>query len=295
MSQNNKNVPLGDMFLLAKIKNVFPNINWVTYNYIDEGWDHEVIILDGKIVFRFPIEPDYAAQLREEVDIVNGFKDIFNITIPYYKYIAPDDSFAGYEIVPSKALFKEYFNSLEADDIEMIASRLAGFLSIIHSLHIEDFKTVVVSDMPKWHQDMKDGIDKYLRDVLIKEDIALVDKIIFDLEHVLKQHLPQALIHGDVYARHIFWDDTTKKLGLIDFSDMNIGDPAFDFAELYEYGEDFVEKVYAKYTGPKDETFLNRAKAYGRWIGVFMMIDHFIYHKTSFEIARQTFDNAKDY
>ena len=66
------------------------------------------------------------------------------------------------------------------------------------------------------------------------------------------------------------------------------------FAELYEYGEGFVKQAYGYYTGPKDESFLHRAKIYQKWVGVFMMSDHFVYHKTSFEEARETFDRTKN-
>jgi aminoglycoside phosphotransferase (APT) family kinase protein len=105
--------------------------------------------------------------------------------------------------------------------------------------------------------------------------------------------LPKVFLHGDIYSTHLLWDSKDKKLGLIDFSDMNIGDPAFDFAELYEYGQEFIEQVYKLYKGPKDDSFLERAWIYQRWVGVFMMINHFETHKTSFEVARQTFDRVK--
>jgi aminoglycoside 2''-phosphotransferase len=82
-------------------------------------------------------------------------------------------------------------------------------------------------------------------------------------------------------------------LGIIDFSDMTRDDPARDFAEIYEYGREFVQAVYDQYDGPKDRTFLDRAWIYQCWTAVFMMTDHFNYQKTSFDVARETFDRVR--
>ena len=101
------------------------------------------------------------------------------------------------------------------------------------------------------------------------------------------------LLHGDVYSNHLLWDAGHQQLGIIDFSDMTLGDPAFDLAELYEYGQAFVEEVYFYYTGPKDNTFLERAWQYQYWVGVYMITEHFVYQKTSFEKAQETFKRIK--
>jgi hypothetical protein len=58
---------------------------------------------------------------------------------------------------------------------------------------------------------------------------------------------------------HLLWDGRERRLGVIDFSDMNLSDVAFDFAELYEYGDDFVKGVYRRYSGQRDHLFLERA------------------------------------
>ena len=61
-----------------------------------------------------------------------------------------------------------------------------------------------------------------------------------DVDVLLATDLPEVVVHNDVYSRHLLWDDAAARLGVIDFSDMCLGDPAVDFAELYEYGEAFV-------------------------------------------------------
>lgn len=288
-----KDIPNDPSTLLKRIKHIFPDLNWGSYIYIDEGWDHEVIILDNRVVFRFPNDDQYS--LKNEIMVLDKLNPLVNLAIPTYSYVAPDFSFAGYELVAGRPLSKQLFDELTADDRSVLAKQLADFLSILHQLptNADYLSEVAQSDIKQYQAEMKQQADQYLKPVLIPEDFSLVQKIIDDIDKLLAQALPTAFLHGDIYNRHLLWDGGTRQLGIIDFSDMNIGDPAYDFAELYEYGQDFVKETYEFYTGPKDKLFLERAWTYQRWVGVFMMTDHFVYGKTTFEESRQTFDRTK--
>ncbi len=295
MINQQKNISPNPNTLLVRIKTAFPEITWQNFKYLDEGWDHEVVILDDKTVFRFPGDDEYLGLLKSEIKVLKKLKPLLKINIPGYTLIAQDESFAGYPIVPGITLSKEVFENLNIDDRNSIAKQLSQTISTLHTFGKEDFPEVVITDMPAWQQEMKDYTAKYLTNILSTDDMAYAQETITKVDEILRHQLHLTFIHGDIYSRHLLWDAHTKTLGLIDFSDMNIGDPAFDFAELYEYGADFVDEVYRHYKGQKDSTFLNRAKTYGKWVGIFMMTDHFMYHKTTFEIARQTFDRSKHY
>ncbi len=67
-------------------------------------------------------------------------------------------------------------------------------------------------------------------------------------------------VHGDLYWEHIIARENHDGLtGIIDFGDRAIGDPSFDFGELWAYGKKAVEAVYDQYEGPKDASFLVRS------------------------------------
>lgn len=282
--------------LLQRISDNFPDIHWSSYKYIDDGWDHEILILDQDLVFRFPNNKEYLKLLENEIKVLKQLTPIVSIKIPNYIYIAPDYSFAGYQIVPGTPLLKELFNRLSPSDRNKVAEQLASFLSTIHTLEEQgrDLSSVAKSDMPETQQHLREQAERHLKGVLDKNEYVIVQEILDDVDMLLKKELPRAFIHGDVYHNHLLWDEATSQLGIIDFSDMNLGDPAFDFAELYEYGDDFVREVYDYYQGPKDQTFLKRAWAYQRWVAVYMMVNYFDTHKISFEKAKETFDRVKN-
>jgi aminoglycoside 2''-phosphotransferase len=291
-----KAAPSNPDVLLARIKKTFPDISWTAYQYIDEGWDHEVVILDNRLVFRFPNDPDYLALLKTEVGVLHELGPLItSVNIPHYTYVAPDYSFAGYRFLAGDVLTEHYFNGLPATDQDIAARKLAEFLSVMHSaiFNGRDFSVVPASSMAGTLPEDRLLADRYLKPVLPPEDYRTVLAILDDTAAALSKDAPVVLLHGDVYSTHLLWNAGAQELGIIDFSDMNRGDPAFDFAELYEYGGNFVEKVYGYYTAQKDDGLLSRARIYQKWVGVFMMVDHFIHHKTTFKKACRTFERTK--
>ena len=282
--------------LLARIRRVFPNLKWSHFRYLDEGWDHEVIILDETWVFCFPNDPTYGELLKGEIAVLRQLKPrISSVHIPAYTYIAPDDSFAGYAYLQGRPLTTQYFATLSISEKTSIVRKLADFLSDMHAISLasSEFQVVPLSDLAEAQAEDKQLARQHLQPILTPDDYRRAEAILAGMDALLSRPTPTVLLHGDMYSTHLLWDGAEKELGIIDFSDMNRGDPAFDFAELYDYGHEFVEELYKQYRGPKDATFLQRAQTYQKWVGVFMMVDHFIHQKTSFEKARETFDRTK--
>ena len=71
---------------------------------------------------------------------------------------------------------------------------------------------------------------------------------------------------------HILCDlDRGVIIGIIDWDDACIGDPALNFTWLLDYGSSFIREVLGGYRGNIDRTLLKRATFYSR-IGSFTEI-----------------------
>ncbi|HSX46814.1 MAG TPA: aminoglycoside phosphotransferase family protein [Patescibacteria group bacterium] len=281
--------------LLAQIAKAFPELTWQGYTYLDEGWDHEVIILDNKVVFRFPDDDEYLTKLAHEIEVLHYLRPSLNVLVPHYTYLPKPLSFAGYPIIKGETLTKVFFDSLPPVERKMVARQLADFLTCLHTqaLTKPPLKNVPETVLADDQHEVREGTATHLKSVLSPQDYDLAQQILGQVDGLIGTALPHVFIHNDIYSRHLLWDAQKRQLGVIDFSDMCLGDPAVDFAELHEYGFGFVQEVYEQYEGPKDPEFLNRAWLYQEWIGVYMMTDHFAYNKTSFAVARETFDRVK--
>ena len=82
-----------------------------------------------------------------------------------------------------------------------------------------------------------------------------------------------ALGHYDLSHDHIIIDNLGNISGIIDFGDLTIGDPANEFYWMQDCAKDLTQKIYQKYTGPKEKTFLQRCKDHhiDKWI--FLLYD----------------------
>ncbi|MUN62407.1 phosphotransferase [Kocuria sediminis] len=308
---------------LDRIAAAFPDLRWSQARRITEGWDHVVVLLDDARVFRFPVESPYTDRLGLEIEVLDHLAGLLAarsgepsadsavgrsddragdgragplpVRIPRYDRVAPDGSFAGYPIVPGGMLTPQLWAALPAAQRETLIGQLAGFLSVLHTAPIAGtpLERVPPSFLAEDQREIREGVAAHLSAVLTPGELAEVEDILADVDELLAADLPAVFIHNDVYSRHLLWDEAAGRLGVIDFSDMCLGDPAVDFAELHEYGEAFVRAVYERYTGPKDLGFLDRVWTYQRWVGVYMLTDHFEVGKTTWSVARETFDRCR--
>lgn len=257
--------------LLDRIRQYFPELSWEKCTFIDAGWDHEVIQLDEKYIFRFPNSTEYLSMLHDEIKLLAHLKDHTHAHIPFYSYIPEDFSFGGYAMLQGEDLSLERFNKLSETQQDSAAKNIADFLSDLHSL---DAKTLgqcnIRSELDfAGYANVATEADEYLKPNLPANEYSTILKMLNDITPAQDYTQPARLIHGDIAPKHLIWNDATEIISFIDFSDRIISDPAYDFAELYTYGELFVSKVYELYQGPdKNEQFLKRAKAYMKAIGV---------------------------
>ena len=113
MSMLNDNTTDAANRVLTAIDKEFPELKWRTYLYIDEGWDHEVIILDEAIVFRFPTDNEYTAKLKHEIAVLESLSNKLGVCIPKYKYIAKHSAFVGYKLIKGQQLTKTWFSEIQ--------------------------------------------------------------------------------------------------------------------------------------------------------------------------------------
>ncbi|MBU2567054.1 aminoglycoside phosphotransferase family protein [Patescibacteria group bacterium] len=247
--------------LLSKIAENFPKIQWKNLQHITSGWDFDVIILDNKIVFRFPKDEECLDNLKKEINLLKKIESKISAKIPHYIYIAKDKSFAGYNIVSGKNVSVSKYKNMTQAEKKLLQNKIADFLTSLHktpSSILKNNKTRIV-EPEQFFQRFHDNTIKYVFPKLNKKEKEIVTNHLNELKSHLLDKLSPVLVHGDIGEDHIFWNKTKKELGIIDFADHHIGDPAKDFSRLFKYGKKFVNKVYALYKGPKDNNLLKRA------------------------------------
>jgi aminoglycoside 2''-phosphotransferase len=133
-----------------------------------------------------------------------------------------------------------------------IVVALAHCLADLHRFPVADALAIgVPDDDARWAaiEESRDQSLPPLRQVLTAQEYERVafwwDS--FLLDERMRVYAP-ALCHGDLWYENILVDDAARRIiGIIDFENVSIGDPAQDFATLRYLGERFSAAVLAEY------------------------------------------------
>lgn len=247
---------------LKRIKQHFPEITFKRSRILTNGWDNVAIILDNKIIFRFPRKrqnPQFKIELALSPFLI---KRILSVPIPHYTFIPEDKSFVGYTMIQGKSITPEQFKKLSVSQKQKVAKQLVNFLHELHRFPVPTARKCGVInawsaiDARKWHEEQ--AVIAYKK--MSKRDIALVKDLIrlYDKDYNFKPRLA----HQDLTWDNMLISSNKTVAGVIDFGDIQITDPAGDIGRLAEYGIDFMD-LMIKYYHSKEKNFRNRAiKAY---------------------------------
>jgi aminoglycoside 2''-phosphotransferase len=251
---------------VKRITENFPEIKFSKSKIIRHGFDNDVVILDDKLVFRFP-RPDYQARFKSELTLLRRLRGQFHLKIPDYNYVPKNDVFGGYEIINGQPLSKTLFNRLPQKTKMVLAAQLGQFLTDLHSVKLAEVKAAGFSNEAQnqwWAQEKcEKDYQKFKATVLPKLEVSIGKWVSSKYEAYLALAPRQraVAIHSDLGVDHILYSKPAHKIdGIIDFTDLEIGDPAMDFVGLWVYGTEFVELVFEHYKQPTGKDFLERSK-----------------------------------
>lgn len=278
-------------FLLRRIREEFPEIEWRNYRCLTHGWDHFIVILDGKIVFRTPKDSRYMNELKNEIKLLHYLKKKVKVGIPEYNIVSRDKLLAGYNMLAGRELTVSRFRRLSSEEKEIVARQLAEFITALHATPksvVKKFR-VKSDNQQKIYKDHVRDTKKFLFPWLDKRDVQLIEQYFAELKTALGHSFTNALVHNDLTGEHILWDAENKQINIIDFSDRSFGDPASDFTGFLEYGLKFTKHVFDLYGGKKDDYMLNRSQLYFKRIPLFVMKDSLQGYPCTFEQGYKMF------
>ena len=252
---------------LNLIREHFPELRFSKSRIFRHGYDHHVLMLDDKYIFRFP-KKEYRERFKSEVRLLKYLQNRIKLSIPNYTYVAKDLSFGGYKKVQGHEMRQYLLKQLPIDRKKYIAKQLGQFLTQMHSTPISKVRQVGIEDEHVggywWSKKNCQELIRKLRTKvypkLNKEEIRWIEKK-YDERLRLPLDVKLVALHNDFGSEHILFDpDKGRVTGVIDFADIEVGDPALDFALLWVYGKKFVYWVLDNYDHPVDQCFLARSK-----------------------------------
>lgn len=254
------NLELGQKVILEK----YPEFVNSYFETDDSGWTNFVIKIDDKYIFRFPKDYEAYRVIEMEYDILNELNSKLPcyIRVPKYEYCDLSEiyPFVGYEMIQGKFMTKEVYKKFSKEEKTKFINQISEFLNILHSIDINRFELDFIDPVSNYkmrYEEFKKICFKYFVDEEKQATINLFESYFSDKN--MTNYKP-TVIHGDLSEDHIII--INDGIGIIDFGDVRIFDPAYDFIWAYLYDEKLFDKIYKNYKINKDDFFKYRIKEF---------------------------------
>ena len=183
---------------------------------VDEGWDYKVLIVDGEWVLRIPRHALAVEELAKEIELLPVLGPLLPVAIPRFEQVSREPLYAVYRLIRGEPLVAEdpdgvrsFLEALHGLDLAGLPVSRPDWVGIYRG-HAEDWRVLVLP--------LLDVDERRRGESLLAEIETLTDFI-------------PTLIHCDLGPAHLLCRDG-RLVGVIDWGDAKIGDPALDYSWL---------------------------------------------------------------
>ncbi len=270
MQENYLSKPIGtrDVYLRI-VKKKFPNVESQKIQIYDDGWDYMVIVVNSRLAFRFPRREDYAKTLPIEVSFLDQFANESPIKVPRLIYQKDEETeipYVVYDFIPGVQFTKGISQTFSREELLTVAQKLGIFLTAVHTFSIGKARQLgipIVDSLDSWQKRLTKIKNRVFPNISEDEQQWVVTLFENFFKTIRIVPVKPVLTHSDIMPEHIIVDPMAHVLsGIIDFGDMCIADPAYDFTFLSRYGKDFLNEVYKNYSLTRDDLFEVRRQFY---------------------------------
>jgi len=180
---------------------------------IDDGVDFHVVVLDGTWVVRAPRRQTCAEALAVEAALLPALAAALPVQVPRFEHVT--SSFAVYGLIDGTPLVDE-------------EDGVRGFLAALHAFDVGALPV----PRPDWLETYRAQCDEFRRLVVPSLDVderARAERLFAEVETLVG--FEPVLTHSDVLPEHLLCRDG-RLVGVIDWGDTRVGDPALDYAWL---------------------------------------------------------------
>lgn len=257
----------------AAVHHAVPGLAGARVRLLGSGWDFDAYEVDGRWVFRFPRRAGEQDRLRRDLAVLPWIAKRLDVPIPRYAWgelRAPSFPyiFSGYEKLPG--VIAAAVDPVSVD-LDALGHWLGRFFRALHAL--EPPATVVAGggldrarmDAGALRDRMRKHLEPFERE--IGGAMARRARRFFEDDTLLPPPYagPLRLVHDDLHAEHLLLDPAAGHavVGLLDWSDVVLADPAREFGAIYSWGGEAMLHAMLRAYDSDDESLEVRARHFG--------------------------------
>lgn len=264
-------------FACALIEKQFPELAPVNAEYLGAGWDNTVFLVNHTWVFRFPRRQSAVSLFTQEaltLKALNGFP----LDYPRPLFYGQADTlagqhfpwpFIGYTWVAGQSACQA---KIKPTQRALWVAPLSNALRFLHqypapkSLIGDTLQRADLGYRLPWFQEQIALARQSARSQNVNLPEKAIDRLLKALIDDCRQPpqstpMTPALLHGDLYIRHLTVDSSTGHLtGLIDWGDTHQGDISTDLAIVYSALPPALHKAFWQTYGEVSEQTQRKAQ-----------------------------------
>jgi aminoglycoside phosphotransferase (APT) family kinase protein len=225
----------------------FPELGPIVLEPLGEGWDNTAYLVNNLMVFRFPRRQIAVPLIEIEARVLPRIASKLPLPVPRPIWVGRPSReypwpFSGYPLIAGCTA-----DVADLDDRGRgnLARPLGEFLRVLHALPSEGLAGDSIGRL-----DAKRLIGR-IRGLIEAPDAAL--RGVLDTSAELRPSGRRAIVHGDLYARHLLLEEDDSLSGIIDWGDLHEGDPAVDLAVAWSFLPPAARGVFRASYGPIDD------------------------------------------
>lgn len=245
----------------ALIDAQFPELAGAPVEPLGEGWDNAAFLVGGEYVFRFPRRAIAAPLIAREIAILPMLSPNLPHAISAPQFAGTATGlypwrFAGYRSFRGHPLSS---HGLDGAAYERLAADLGTFLRRLHRI---DPAPAIAAGLPEDeigrldHAERMSKLDGRFAALSAAGLIGDVAPLLEALNAIAPQGPRRerlCIVHGDLYAKHVFVEEDGGVQGVIDWGDVHLGDPAIDLSVAFELLPPQWRSVFERAYGEIDE------------------------------------------
>lgn len=198
---------------------------------VEHGWEQHVIIDETRgIVYRYPRHRAASDKLNDEVAVLRTIhRQEWPVDLPVM--LEHNSIFTSYGYIPGEVLTEDMVDKLKPDDFEGIGRQLGKFLAQFHKLGSEIVahkETKHSTTLLEYYAKRIDSATNYEFRLKGREALARLN----NLRELAR--IRTVVLHGDLHGPNVVINPRTKHVqGVIDLSEVEIGDPHQEFRKIF--------------------------------------------------------------
>jgi aminoglycoside phosphotransferase (APT) family kinase protein len=237
-----------------RVTAAFPQLEAKTVTPIGDGWTVDTYDVDGEWIVQFP-RSDYAAdRLRSQMRVLPELAAELSAMVPAPVYTNME--------IPAMAYHRLAGLPLDRAPDGLWPERLGRFLYDLHLMPPE-YVELRGRNASAVRAELTEELAEHRTAVLplLEPDEAtrFGERFTAFIDREDYWRFSACLVHGDIGPEHVLVSDTGDLVGVLDWEELDVGDPVSDFAWLLHARPDDGERVLGAYGGAPDQTFAERA------------------------------------